>query len=174
MKTSRTLIGITVCCFSLLACCPPAWVVVSLTDKVSVRLPVQPESHLPAELKHFIHVTDSIGDYAILITALPPVYTASQRQRQESLEYLVRAATYGQEEQLQAPTPFHLGSYEGVELAGLVSPTNGHGLRYTANRLIIVDDTCYVFQFSCLASRNKRETAGKTFLESITLKSAAD
>jgi hypothetical protein len=168
MKTVRTLIGITVCCFSLLACRPLDWVVVSLTDRVSVRLPAQPE----ILLKHFINVTDSVGDYTILVTALPPVYTAGQRQ--EFLASLVRVAVKCEEEHLQAPTPFHLGSYEGVELAGLVSPTNGHGLRYTADRLLIVDDTCYVFQFSCLASRNKRQTAGKAFLESITLKSAAD
>ena len=172
MKTSRLLIAIIICCFSLLACRPLNWVVVSLTDKVSVRLPSRPERQLPTKPEQFIHVTDSIGDYTIFVTALPPAYTANQRQ--ELLDYLVQVSVNTEEEHLQAPTPFHLGNYEGVELAGLISPTNGHGLRYTASRLIIVDNTSYMFLFSCLATRNKRETAGKAFLESITLKSAAD
>ena len=169
---SRLLLGILVCCFSLLACRPPDWVVVSLTANVSVRLPSQPEGQPSAKSKQLIQVTDSVGDYMILVSALPPGYTAGQRQ--EALAYLVRMAAYGQEESLQAPTPFHLGSYEGVEMAGLGSPTEGHGLRYAACRLIIVDNTCYAFMFSCLATRPKRETAGKAFLESITIKSAAD
>ncbi|RZJ92245.1 MAG: hypothetical protein EOO60_07230 [Hymenobacter sp.] len=171
MKPTRMLLGLLVCCVSCLACRPPTWVLVSLTNRVAVRLPVQPQRHLPVKPEQFIHVTDSLSDYAISVSALPAGFTAGQRQ--ELMESVVQVMAQSQKEALQAPTPFHLGSYEGVESAGLVSPTEGDGLRYTASRVLIVDDTYYLLLFSCPASRSKREAAGSAFLESLTLQSVA-
>jgi hypothetical protein len=172
MKTIKTLLGLTLGCLSLFACRPSTGVVVSLTDRVSVRLPAPPKREITSKPEKFVHVNDSIGDYMIVVSRLPPDYKASQRE--ELLDYLVRVAVNCEEEHLQAPTPFDLEGYKGVELAGLVSPTSGGGKRYTANRLLIVDDTCYMFQFSSLASSSKGKAAGKAFLESITLQSTAN
>lgn len=108
----------------------------------------------------------------IVVSRLPPDYKANQRE--ELLDYVVRVAVNCEQEHVQAPTPFDIGGYKGVEFAGVVSPTSGGGKRYTANRLLIVDDTYYTFQYSSLASNNKGKAAGKAFLESITLQSTAN
>lgn len=171
MKPTRALLGLLGCCLLLLACQSAAWVLVSLTERVAVRLPVQPQRHLPAKPEQFIQVADSSGDYGILFAALPPAYSAHQRH--ELQETLVQVALQNEKEHLRAPTPFQLGNYQGVEWAGLMAHTEEQGLYYTASRLIIVEDTYYTFIFSCPANRPKREAAGKAFLESITLQASA-
>jgi hypothetical protein len=168
MKNSFTLSGLLVLCFGLLAFRPFAWVPVSLDNRVSVQLPVQPqETALPAPTR-MLTAKDTVGTYIILTSPLGADFQGTRRK--EYYDSVVESFLSSGNGKLIGRSTFHLGDYEGVDFtANVVGPDNQQSILLFV-RCLLVDKKAYVLQLIPTDGGKSGEAQRKPFFESLTLK----
>ncbi|MFD1874259.1 hypothetical protein [Hymenobacter bucti] len=168
MKNSFTLFGLLVFCFALLAFRPFAWVPVSLDNRVSVQLPVQPqETALPAPAR-MLTAKDAVGTYTIFTSPLGADFQGARRK--EYYDSIVESFLSSGNGKLVGRSTFQLGGYDGVDFtAKVMGPDNQQSILLFA-RCLIVDKRAYVLQLIPTDSGKSDEAQRKPFFESLTLK----
>lgn len=166
MTNSTTPLWLVALCFGLFAFRSSVWVPVNLDNRVSVRLPSQPqETVVPAPAK-MLSVKDAAGTYIIIMSPLGADFQGNDRK--QYYDSVVEGALNSGRGKLEGRSTFKVGGYDGIEFtASIVRPDNQQTMLVFV-RCLIVDKKSYVLQF-LPANGKDGATQHRTFFDSLTL-----
>jgi hypothetical protein len=171
MKNSFTLFGLIAFCVGLLSFRLLAWVPISLDNRVSVLLPLQPqEAAMPAPSK-MLFVKDTAGTYIVMTAPLGKDFQGDERKTY--YDSVITGMMEGSKGKLEGRSSFKVGSYDGIDFAVSVAKSDSHPAMLVFVRSLIVDKKSYVLQFIPADGGKSGGAQRKPFFESITLKPVA-